>query len=321
MKKICLFFVLCLTLSLVGCSRKKEGMIQPSFVVLSTTAMIDDLVGKVGGDRLTHEILIVGAIDPHSYELVKGDDEKIDEANIVFFNGLNLEHGASLNYKISRHRHAVSLGGFLLANYPDLILKEKNQIIDPHVWMDVALWAKTIDPIVEALSQEDPEGRSYYEERGRLVKEEMLSFHESIKSRLSLIQEDKRYLVTSHDAFGYFTRSYLAEESEQSSDSWRKRCIAPEGLAPDGQIGAFSLQKVIDHLIEKNIPVIFAESNVNVDSLRKIQEACKQKKMEVQFSTEKLYGDSMGEKGSSASTYFGMMDHNVTTLIREWEYK
>ena len=78
--------------------------------ILSTTQMIDDVVGQIGGDRVDHICLIEGEIDPHSYELVKGDDEKIGFAQLFFYNGLGLEHGASLHYQIAQHPHAVDSG-------------------------------------------------------------------------------------------------------------------------------------------------------------------------------------------------------------------
>lgn len=292
----------------------KSGLLK----VLSTTAMIDDVVGQVGGERIERSVLVIGAIDPHSYELVKGDDEKIDEARIVFYNGLNLEHGASLRHKISMHSHEVSLGAYILKTYPELVLFEGGEL-DPHIWMDVSLWSKIIDPIVEALSLEDPEGVEYYRGRGILLKEEMLLFHNSLRDRLQAIPESRRYLVTSHDAFGYFTRSYLASTDELSTDGWRKRFKAPEGLAPDGQLGALDLQKIIDHLIENQIEIVFPESNVSRDALKKIVIACKEKKTPVRFSTDTLYGDCMGEAGSLEGTYKGMIEHNGAVLIKEWQ--
>ena len=302
----------------LSCSKQTPPVESGLLKVLSTTAMIDDVVSQVGGERIEHSVLVMGAIDPHSYELVKGDDEKIDEARIVFYNGLNLEHGASLRYKISQHPHEVSLGSYVLKNYPELILFEGGEL-DPHIWMDVSLWSKIIDPIVEALSLEDPEGMLYYTSRGALLKEELMAFHCSLRDRLQAIPESRRYLVTSHDAFGYFTRSYLASNEELLTNTWRKRFKAPEGLSPDGQLGAVDLQKIIDHLIENQIEIVFPESNVSRDSLKKIVIACKEKKTQVRFSTDTLYGDCMGESGSFEGTYKGMIEHNGSVLIKEWE--
>ena len=93
-----------LFVSLTGCGRK-SGRAQKfskwmapngKVKILSTTAQIGDLVEEIGGDRMDYWVLIQGDLDPHSYELVKGDDEKLSRADRVFYNGLGLEHGASL---------------------------------------------------------------------------------------------------------------------------------------------------------------------------------------------------------------------------------
>lgn len=298
-------------------SKEKPSMVkvEKNLVVLSTTAMISDIVEQIGGERVQATILIQGAIDPHSYELVKGDDEKIEGADLVFLNGLHLEHGASLQYKLSSHPHAISVGDYILSKYPDCILYEKGQL-DPHIWMDISLWAKIVDPIVEALSFKDPEGKEYYQEKGALVKEKMLQFHASLKEVLQKVPESRRYLVTSHDAFGYFTRSYLATEEDLIDDTWRKRFAAPEGLAPDGQLGVMDLQKIVDYLAKYQIGVVFPESNVSRDSLKKIIFACKEKNLTIRFSQNPLYGDCMGNTGS----YLDMIEHNGSILVKEWEY-
>ena len=90
----------------------------------------------------------------------------------------------------------------------------------------------------------------------------------------------KRYLVTSHDAFHYFTRSYLAEPGEAN---WAKRFAAPEGLAPEGQLNPRDIQKIIDYLRVKKISVLFPESNVSRDSIRKIATAGRELGLEIRF--------------------------------------
>ncbi len=280
--------------------------------------MIDDVVAKVGGDRIERSVLIVGEIDPHGYELVKGDDEKMGEATLIFFNGLNLEHGASLRYKIASHAGAISLGDFVLKNYPEEILFEQGQP-DPHIWMDVSLWTQTIEPVLEALVAKDPEGKEYYEERAKLARKEMLRVHEMLRKNLQTVPESLRYLVTSHDAFAYFTKAYLASEEERRLGTWKDRMAAPEGFAPDGQLGAADLQKIVDYLVDHQVHVVFPESNVSPDSLRKIVFACKEKGMTIRLSSKALYGDSMGPAGSISGNYPGMIAYDADVLIKEWE--
>lgn len=314
-----------LSILLVGCSSSRppseievwaeqNGKIK----VLSTTAMIDSIVGQIGGERIDHIALIMGEIDPHSYELVKGDDEKLSLAQVIFYNGLGLEHGASLRYQLEKHANAVALGNAVLKNDPELIIRAEGEI-DPHIWMDISMWSKIIDPIVYTLSQRDPEGREYYLKNASSVREKMMQEHHLIYQELQGVPQEKRYLVTSHDAFNYFTRVYLATPEEVSSNTWKKRFDAPEGLAPEGQLSTSDIQAIIDHLIKYNIQIVFPESNVSRDSLKKVINACARKGLKVKISDDVLYGDAMGPYGGDADTYLKMIRHDAGVLIKGWQ--
>ncbi len=287
--------------------------------VLCTTAMIEDLVAHIGGEYIDPLTLVVGEIDPHSYELVKGDDEKLEFAQILFYNGLGLEHGASLRHRIEMHPQAVAVAEAIAALHPEKILYRNGQV-DPHVWMDVSLWAYAIDPIVEALSQQAPEHAQVFCKNGLLLKERLFSAHREMFSALQQVPDGKRFLVTSHDAFNYFTRSYLASARELERMQWQKRFAAPEGLAPEGQISSVDIQAIIDHLLHYHIEIVFSESNVSRDALRKIIEGCRLGGLRVQIADDSLYGDAMGASGSDADTYLKMMQHNVSVLCKAWEH-
>lgn len=294
---------LLLPLLLIGCgsndrnSSKKDNRIE----VLSTIAQIGDLVTEVGGERIHSQVLVRGEINPHSYELVKGDDEKIQMADCLFYNGLGLEHGASVAAMIQDHPNAMAVG--------EQIEKEKilwkDSVPDPHVWMDISLWKETVDPIAQKLIELDPEGEQYYLSRAVSLKEKMEHTDSEIYTLLQKIPEEKRYLVTSHDAFQYFTRRYLAENNH-----WQDRFAAPEGLSPDGQLNVTDLRKIVDHLHQYHIEVLFPESNVSRDSIRKIASAGKALGLELRICQEVLYGDAL--RGS----YLDAMKHNAEVIAK-----
>lgn len=316
------FFVL---IGLFGCSSENhlnrvndlKKWMEPNgkIKVLSTTSMIDDLVKEVGGAHVDSTVLISSELDPHSYQLVKGDDEKLSFADVIFFNGLGLEHGASLQSYLSQSKKAISLGGQLHNHYPSLILYYKKQI-DPHIWMDVSLWSKIVPYIVESLQAKDPSHAKEYESNGEKLIAQMLETHHQIRSELQAIPSYKRYLVTSHDAFNYFTRSYLSDNEEAEND-WKLRFVAPEGLAPESQISPFDIQEIILHLARYEIHVIFSESNVNRDSIRKIVQASNEKQLNVRIANISLFADAMGRPGSDGDTYLKMMKHNSRTIATE----
>lgn len=311
------FFILFLVLiigSFLACSgtirgSKLKDWMQDSkeLRILCTTAQIGDVVSAIGGDRVKTWVLIQGDLDPHSYELVKGDDEKIFFADTIFYNGLQLEHGASLFTLLHSSPISVALGDIIERKHPEKILK-RGEVVDPHIWMDVSIWALTIDPVLEKLIELDPDGANDYEERAHRLKKRMEHAHLAIKEKLSVVPSSKRYLMTSHDAFRYFTRSYLAEEGEID---WQKRFAAPEGLAPDGQLSPVDIQRMIEFLKVHQITVLFPESNVSRDSIKKIASAGSALGIEVRVCHETLYGDSM-----SGLTYFEMMEKNAEIVSR-----
>ncbi|PIS02499.1 MAG: ABC transporter substrate-binding protein [Chlamydiae bacterium CG10_big_fil_rev_8_21_14_0_10_42_34] len=307
LKKV--IFTLLAPLLILGCSTSKGGWFQDNgkLKVLSTTAQVGDLVKAVGGDRVDGWVLIKGDLDPHSYEIVKGDGERLDRADLIFYSGLGLEHGASLSSILKNSSKSTAIGDRIESAYPEQILK-KGGVFDPHIWMDISLWQKGVDPIVEALSAMDPEGAEGYRERGAILSREMLDAHNQILEMMQKIPSEKRYLVTSHDAFHYFTRSYLADPGEIS---WQERFAAPEGLAPEGQLNPRDIQKIIDYLKMKNIWVLFPESSVSKDSIRKIATAGNELGLNIQICSEPLYGDAM-----SGLTYLEMMHSNAKTISK-----
>src|SRR5579863_3754340 len=139
--KICLCALLVvLSFISLGCGRastipESTGKLK----TLSTIAQIADLVTEIGGDRIQSAVLVQGDLNPHTYELVKGDDEKIQQADFVFYNGLGLEHGASVASMISSHPHAFAIGDSIQKLHPEKILWKGNTQ-DPHIWMDISLW-------------------------------------------------------------------------------------------------------------------------------------------------------------------------------------
>ncbi|MGR3912626.1 MAG: zinc ABC transporter substrate-binding protein [Candidatus Rhabdochlamydia sp.] len=300
---------------LIGCekpsSKLSEWKADSAHVkVLCTNAIIHDLVARVGGERIFSLSLIDPLIDPHSYEMRKGDEEKFLSAQVIFFNGLGLEHSPSLLKHLLSHPSACCLGDFITAKDPSLILEDKGQV-DPHIWLDTLLWSYTIDPIVEKLSTFDPEGKEYYEQRGSETKASLLALHHLMLETFHSIPSQKKHLVSSHDAFNYFTRRYLVENSLQD---WRDYFCAPEGLAPDGQLSFYDLKRVIAYIQKHHVKVVFSETNVSQDSLRKIVDICQSEAYDVKIYPSHLLSDTLGDHNS----YESMMKHNLSVLVKAW---
>lgn len=284
--------------------------------ILCTTAMIEDIVKEMGGESVDTITLIRGDIDPHSYQLVKGDGEMFEMADLVFFNGLGLEHGASWNAYLSQDK-AIGLGNRIQRDFPEKILIDDSSQRDPHFWMDISLFMKTVPCIAEVIKSKRGDLSQEIDRRASALLQKMGEAHETLVSKMHVIPESKRFLVTSHDAFNYFTRAYLAAPEEIALGTWHKRFAAPEGLAPDSHLSGNDIKEIIDHLKRYQISILFTESNVSPDSIKKILSAGREMGLELSIAKTPLFGDAMGPKGSSGDTYLKMIEHNVETIVRE----
>lgn len=315
MRKTLILLSILVCFCLVSCSGQKKPSSLDSWMsengkikVLSTVQMVGDIVQAIAKDRIDHTVLIQGELDPHTYELVKGDAEKLSRADIIFYNGLGLEHGASLAHFLLNCKKGTPLGEKIYEIDPALILRV-NQVVDPHIWMDVSLWKETIPFITNELIRLDPEGKKFYLENADRLKEKLEELHQFVLQEIHKIEPEKRYLVTSHDAFNYFARRYLAEENED----WRSRFAAPEGIAPEGQLSPIDIKKIVDYLLKNHVLVIFPESNLSQDSLKKIQDAANKMGFAVQVSEQALFGDACPTT-TCDNAYIEMMRHNAQVI-------
>ncbi len=313
-----LSLLICLLLVACGGSERTQARrewMQSSdrLKVLSTTAMIDSLAKEIAGEHADTLVLIGGELDPHSYEPVKGDQELFARADLIFYNGLGLEHGPSLEKFLVGSPKAVSVGAAIEEKIPQRIL-HLDGVKDPHIWMDLSLFAEGCEPMAEALAEKLPSQADYFRQRASQLKSQLLAAHKQAVMRFQQLPAAKRYLVSSHDAFGYFCYAYLVPEEEKGSSHWRLRCQAPEGLAPEGQLSLADIRLIAQHLKRFDIRVIFPESNVNPSALDKIAEVCKEEGLDVYVVTDPLYGDAMG-----TDTYQKMIVHNVHVIANQLE--
>ncbi len=314
------FFAICINFLCVSCEKAKTSQKKtkewmqssPSLRVLTTTAHVAALVREVGGSECRVLELIQGESDPHSYQLVKGDDEKFRSADIVFYSGLGLEHGPSLVSQLQMV-NAISIGDKIAeldTSYPIYL----NGTPDPHMWMDVSLWAKGAFIVRDALSKIRPQSSEIFHKNAEALFQKLMKLDEKGAQLFSNIPQDKRHLVTTHDAFNYFTRRYLSEPNEKDTTVWQLRCKAPEGLAPDSQISTQDILQIADYIIQHKVLYMFAEVGINQGSLQKLQEVLQEKKYSITIVDKELYSDSMGEEGTQAGLYEGMIWHNMQTI-------
>lgn len=293
--------------------------------VLCTTEMIEALVEAIGGEYVDTLALVYGELDPHSYQLVKGDDEKMAKAEAIFCNGLGLEHGPSLKSALERHPKIYYLGDELAEIDRKLII-DHGSSVDPHIWLDVGLFAKLCPLIAKHLSAIDPKHAGEFAANSKRTQSSLNQLHRTLFDQFQAIDSKKRHLVTSHEAFFYLTRAYLASETERiSNEGWEERFCAPEGLAPESQISLARILEIAKYIQKYQVPTAFLEINVNSDAVYKVQEVLKSSQYCLNIPDQPLYSDSMpslkAEEGSTSgaySRYLEMMTSNAAIILKSW---
>jgi manganese/zinc/iron transport system substrate-binding protein len=298
------------TFLLIGCKRQTGELPRPNLDgrklrVLATTSMIADASRAVGGNYADVDCLIQPPADPHKYTAAAADLERIRRADLVLYNGLHLEGKIT---DIMDSRGKTSWTSAVAEDLPDLRAAEEGfeGSHDPHVWFDVRMWMKVVEKIRDVMADIDPAHAEQYRANASEYLKVLECLDKEIRDKLAKVPESKRVLVTAHDAFGYFGRAYGFEVK------------GLQGVSTAAETSTRDVQELTDVIGTRKIKAIFAESSVPNDGVLAVQRAVrsKYKGFEVQLAQETLYSDALGEPGTPAETYIGMVRHNVDAIVK-----
>jgi manganese/zinc/iron transport system substrate-binding protein len=285
-----------------GCSTP-----QPPTIV-TTTSMIADATQRIAGPHWKVDCLMGPGVDPHKYQPSASDLGKLSGAKLVLFSGLHLE-GKMVDVleKPARGRKAVAVTRSLLD--ADLRASEPGleTIHDPHVWFDVRLWKKCVEVIRDELCELDPPHAAEFRTNAEAYLKELDDLHAEVLAKAAKLPTNKRILVTSHDAFGYFAAAYGFEVH------------GLQGVSTAAESGTQDVETLAKIIGEKRVPAVFTETSVPSKGLEKVLSTVKQQyKFDVRLvaDNDALYSDALGESGSTGSTYIGMVRHNIDVIVK-----
>ncbi|MGJ9457359.1 metal ABC transporter solute-binding protein, Zn/Mn family [Oceanobacillus sp. CF4.6] len=277
-----------------GTSDSKDDKIK----ILTTIAQIGEPLSVIGGDRVEVESLMGPSVDPHLYSPTQSDIAKVDEAEVIFYSGLNLEvNMVKVFDSIGDSKPVLAIGDI---HSEDVLLEDEDGAIDPHIWFDLELWEESLEAAVEELKAYSPDDEDYFEENKQVYFEELAELKEEAK-KLADIPESSRVLVTAHDAFGYFGRMHDME------------VIGLQGLSTEDEVGISDINETIEIIKEHQVPAIFVESSINSSSIDAVLEGAQNDGVDVELGGE-LFSDAMGATDSEEGTYLGMYRHNINTI-------
>src|SRR5687768_2085803 len=293
-------------LALLGCSKQSASETKQSsgkIQVVTTTTMVTDLVRQVGGDKIEVQGLMGAGVDPHLYKALASDITKLQNADVIFYNGLLLE-GKMQDVFAKMARTKKHVYPVTEAIPQDRLLEppEMSGHYDPHVWFEVPLWAKCVEVVARGLAEFAPEHKDYFEQQGKAVQAKMQALHQWAVKRAGELRMEKRILITSHDAFNYFGRAYGFQ------------VVGLQGISTVEEANMASMVKMVEFIKKNNVKAIFVESSVAQQAIRRISQDAG-----VTIGGE-LFSDAMGtpgemENGYDLGTYEGMIKHNLNKIV------
>ncbi len=262
--------------------------------IIATTTIISSITNEIGGDLVDVESLVPVGGDPHLYEPIPQDAIKIVKADLILMNGLTLE--GWLNEFIDNSGTKATVVNTTTGI--EAITSDKySNSPDPHAWMDAANGIIYAENIKNALVAQDKPNEETYTKNFELLKAKLEELDKEIAASILSIPEEKRVLITSHDAFKYYGRKY----------GLRMESIL--GTSTDAQAQTSDINRLYKVIKETGFPAIFIESTINPQTIKQI---AKDTKVKV---GGKLYADSLGEPNSPAGTYEGMLRENTQTIV------
>ena len=273
--------------------------------VVCTTGQVAEMISKIGGAHVHVDNLMGPGVDPHLYRPIASDVRKLDSADAIFYNGMHLEgRMADLFVRMARGRATYAVTEDLQSR-SDPRLREPPEfegMYDPHVWHDVALWADCVRDMTEKLALLDPTHADDYRENSAAYIAELTELDQYCKSQIASIPENRRVLVTAHDAFGYFGAAYGLE------------VYGLKGISTEEEKDVAHQEQIQAMIIERKIPAVFVESAVSHRTVEALIEPCRAAGHDLQQGGE-LYADALGAADTPESTYLGMIRHNVQTIV------
>jgi zinc/manganese transport system substrate-binding protein len=262
--------------------------------VVATMTILGDMVEQVADGHVELTTLVGPDGDVHVFEPTPADAKALSEADLVVVNGLDLEGWMDRLIEASGYRGPVVVASEGVK--PREIEEEGATAPDPHAWQDLKNGHLYVANITAALAAADPSNAAAYRQAAERYLAEIDALDAKVREQLAEVPEERRKVVTSHDAFGYFGAAYGIQ------------FVAPEGVSEDAEPSAADMKRLIDQIRREHIKLLFFE---NALSPRLVQQIGNEAGATVGGT---LYADALSKPGGPADSYLKMFEHNVPLL-------
>jgi len=260
--------------------------------VVASFSIIGDFVREVGGDRVALTTLVGPDGDAHVYQPTPADARRIAQAQVIFVNGLGFEGW------LERLIAAAKGKGTIVTLGKGVAARSGDEGADPHAWQDVANAKIYVTEIRDALIAADPAGADAYRANAGAYLAKLDALDAEIVRALDAVPKDRRRVVSTHDAFGYFSARYGVE------------FIAPQGVSTEAEASARDIARIIKAVKENKVGAVFLE---NVSDPRLAKRIAAETGARLGGT---LYSDALSGPREDGANYIDMMRHNVRELAK-----
>ena len=269
---------------------------QDRLKVLATYSIVGDLVKNVGGDRVDLTTLVGPNADAHVYSPSPTDARKLADAKLIVVNGLGFEGWIERLVKASGSKApiVVAANGVKPRRVADGHGHSHGS--DPHAWQSVANVKLYVGNIRDGLIAADPTGKAAYEANATAYLAKLDALDREVRDAVAKIPADRRRVITTHDAFGYFQDAYGLE------------FIAPQGVSTESEASAKDVARIIAQIKRQKIPAIFMENICDPRLLKRIADETGAK------AGGTLYSDALTDQKGPAPSYIDLIRHNLKQI-------
>lgn len=269
--------------------------------IVTTNSILADMVQEIGQDRVNvHSIVPIGQ-DPHEYEPLPEDVKKTEQADLIFYNGINLENGSQAWFtKLVKNANKVAdQDYFAVSAGVDVIYLEGEDEAgkeDPHAWLDLSNGMIYCQNIADTLIQADPGHAEFYQENLANYTKKLQALDQEARHLFDHIPSDQKLIVTSEGCFKYFSKAY----NIPSAYIWE---INTEEEGTPEQITA-----LVRQIKASKVPSLFVETSVDDRPMKTVAQETGRP------IYAKIFTDSIAAPGETGDSYYSMMEYNLKTI-------
>ena len=274
-----------------------QGNAQEKLPVVASFSILGDIVANVGGDRVAVKSLVGPNGDAHVYSPSPADAKTLADAKVVFTNGLGFEGwiGRLIKSSNTKAPNVVAAKGVKLRKLADAHGHGHGDG-DPHAWQSVPNVKIYVANVRDGLIAADPAGKAAYEANAAAYLAKLDALDREVREAIAKIPADRRKIITTHDAFGYFHDAYGVD------------FIAPQGVSTESEASARDVARIIQQIRKQKIPAVFLE---NVSDPRLLKRVSDETGAKIGGT---LYSDALTDEKGDAPTYIDLIRHNIRTL-------